>query len=217
MSDTAQPPAPIPVLIALAAATLTASLGISVASVLLPSLTHSFSATVSEVQWVVLAYLMSVTIVVVSAGRLGDIFGLRRVLIAGLAVFIIASVLCATAPSLVLLVMGRALQGLGGAILIALPMSIARDLITTERLGTAMGLLGTTSAVGTALGPSLGGVLLAWGDWRMAFWLLAGVAGATLLVSVTSIPRSSARRNTSFRELDFPGTFVLVIALTACS
>lgn len=139
----------------------------------------------------------------------------RRVLIAGLAVFIVASVLCATAPSLVLLIMGRALQGLGGAFLIALPMSIARDLIPTERLGTAMGLLGTTSAVGTALGPSLGGVLLAWGDWRMALWLLAGVAGATLLLSVTSIPRSSERRNTSWRELDFPGTLVLVIALAA--
>lgn len=216
MADTAQTRIPIPILIALAAATLTASLGISVASVLLPTLTRSFSATVSDVQWVVLAYLMSVTIAVVSAGRLGDIFGHRRVLIAGLAVFITASVLCATAPGLVWLVTGRALQGLGGAILIALPMSIARDLVPTERLGTAMGLLGTTSAVGTALGPSLGGLLLAWGDWRMAFWLLAGVASATLLLSGASIPRSSTtRRNASFRKLDFPGTFVLVIALAA--
>lgn len=215
MTDTAQPPTPIPVLIALAAATLTASLGISVASVLLPTLMRSFSATVSDVQWVVLAYLMSVTVTIVSAGRLGDLFGHRRVLISGLVVFIAASVLSAAAPSLGLLIAGRALQGLGGAILIALPMSIARDVVPTERLGTAMGLLGTTSAVGTALGPSLGGLLLTWGDWRMAFWLLAGFACVTLILSIASITRASTGGGPSLRDLDFPGTFVLVIALAA--
>ena len=215
MTDMPQTRTSIPILVALAAATLTASLGISVASVLLPTLTRSFSATVSDVQWVVLAYLMPVTITIVSAGRLGDLFGLRRVLMSGLVVFIAASVLSAMAPSLGLLIAGRALQGLGGAILIALPMSIARDLVPTERLGTAMGLLGTTSAVGTALGPSLGGALLAWGDWRMAFWLLAGFASIALVLSVTSIDRSSTRMDASLRELDFPGTFVLVIALAA--
>ncbi|WP_217356083.1 MFS transporter, partial [Ruegeria arenilitoris] len=205
----------IPILITLAAATLTASLGISIAAVMLPTLTRCFAATVSEVQWVVLAYLTSVTITIVSAGRLGDLFGHGRLLIAGLIVFIAASVLCAIAPSLGLLIAGRALQGLGGAILIALPMSIARDFVPTERLGTAMGLLGTTSAAGTALGPSLGGVLLAMGNWRMAFWFLAGFAGVTLLLSVTAITRDSERPTVSCRELDFPGTIVLVIALAA--
>lgn len=215
MTDTLQTRTPIAILITLAAATLTASLGISVASVLLPTLMHSFSATVSDVQWVVLAYLMSVTITIVSAGRLGDLFGHRRVLISGLVIFIAASVLSAIAPNLGLLIAGRALQGLGGAILIALPMSMARDLVPTGRLGTAMGLLGTTSAAGTALGPSLGGVLLSWGDWRMAFWLLAGFAGVTLVLSVTAITRGSPRADASLRELDFPGTLVLVFALTA--
>ncbi|WP_282120795.1 MFS transporter [Ruegeria atlantica] len=215
MTDAIQAQNPTPILIALAAATLTASLGISIAAVLLPTLAHSFSATVSEVQWVMLAYLTSVTIAVVSAGRLGDLFGHRRLLVFGLIVFIASSVLSATAPSLSLLIAGRALQGLGGAILIALPMSIARDLVPTERLGTAMGLLGTTSAAGTALGPSLGGVLLAMGNWRMAFWFLAGFASVTLCLSVASITRDCERRTVSFRELDFPGTFVLVIALSA--
>ncbi|WP_170766347.1 MFS transporter [Ruegeria lacuscaerulensis] len=215
MTDTVRAQSSIPILITLAAATLTASLGISIAAVLLPTLTRCFAATVSEVQWVVLAYLTSVTVTIVSAGRLGDLFGHRRVLIAGLIVFIAASVLSAMAPSLGLLITGRALQGLGGAILIALPMSIARDLVPTERLGTAMGLLGTTSAAGTALGPSLGGVLLAMGNWRMAFWFLAGFAGVTLILSVIAITRDSERATVSFRELDFPGTLVLVVALTA--
>ena len=74
---------------------------------------------------------------------------------------------CAAAPDLKLLVAGRALQGLGAAILIALPMSMARDLVPPERLDVAMGIFGTMSAFGTALGPALGGLLLAWGDWRI--------------------------------------------------
>ncbi|WP_288940127.1 MFS transporter [uncultured Roseovarius sp.] len=215
MIDTPKARAPRPILITLAAATLTASLGISVASVLLPTLTRSFSATVSDVQWVVLAYLVSITVAIVSAGRLGDLFGHRRVLNLGLVIFATASALSATAPNLGLLITGRALQGLGGAILIALPMSLARNLVPEERIGTAMGLLGTTSAAGTALGPSLGGLLLTWGDWRMAFWLLAGFASVTLVLSITSISRVSARDSTTLRDLDCPGTFLLMIALAA--
>lgn len=215
MTDAVRVRAPISVLMALAAATLTASVGISVASVLLPTLTRSFAASVSDVQWVVLSYLLSVTVTIVSAGRLGELFGQRRVLIAGLFIFIAASILCAIAPGLGLLIASRVVQGLGGAILIALPMSMARDLVPPERLGTAMGLLGTTSAVGTALGPSLGGVLLAWSDWRMAFCFLAGLAGGALVVTVIAIRRESPRPGTSFRELDLPGTIVLAIALAA--
>lgn len=215
MTDTARPSLPLLVLITLAAATLTASLGISIASVLLPTLTRSFSATVSEVQWVVLAYLMSVTITIVSAGRLGDLFGHRRVLIGGLAVFIAASAISAMAPTLGVLIAGRALQGLGGAILIALPMSIARVFVPTARLGTAMGLLGTTSAVGTALGPSLGGLLLTWGDWRVAFWLLAGFAGVALALTITALAPRPERAGASLKEMDVPGTVVLVGALAA--
>lgn len=199
----------------LATATLVASLGISISSVLLPALTHSFSATVPDVQWVILAYLMSITISIVTAGRLGDAFGHRRLLIIGLIIFAIASGICALAPTLGMLIAGRAAQGVGGAILIALPMSIARDLVPAERLGTAMGLLGTASAIGTALGPSLGGVLLAWSDWRMAFWLLAGLACITLFAFVCSTSRSIAPAKTSFRELDLPGTLVLTVALAS--
>ena len=78
MSDTTSDRSSVPVLAALAAATLTASMGISIASVLLPALTRGFSATITGVQWVVLAYLLAVTVTIVSAGRLGDLFGHRR-------------------------------------------------------------------------------------------------------------------------------------------
>ncbi|WP_243612535.1 MFS transporter [Shimia aestuarii] len=206
---------PLSVLSTLTAATLTASLGISIASVLLPTLARDFTASMSDAQWIVLAYLMSMTIAIVSAGRLGDLFGHRRMLIAGLLLFLAASVLCALAPSLTVLLLGRTAQGLGGAILIALPMSLARDAVPAERLGSAMGLLGTTSALGTALGPSLGGLLLTWGDWRMAFWLLAGVAAVTLALAIGVIARDPKRAPVALGELDLPGSLVLMLALAA--
>lgn len=217
MTDTPHAPASTLTLMALAAATLTASLGVSIASVLLPTLTHSFDTTVSNTQWVVLGYLMAVTAFIVSAGRFGDLFGHRRVMIWGLVTFIGASILCATAPGLGLLIFGRILQGFGGAALITLSMSIARDMVPPGRLGTAMGLLGTSSAIGTALGPSFGGMVLTFGDWRMAFWALAGFACFTLALTVISTRQDNARPPSSPGALDLPGNIVLIVALAAYS
>ncbi len=78
-------------------------------------------------------------------------------------------------------------------------------------------MLGTTSATGTALGPSLGGLVLAWSDWRTAFWLLAGVAGLILVLAVLAIRRDGLRARASFRSLDLPGTAVLIVTLVAYS
>ena len=137
-----------PALTALAGATLLASLGISIASVALPTLAAAFSASIQGVQWVAVAYLISVTVTIVTVGWLGDIYGHHRVLIAGLGVFTLSSVLCAAAPTFGTLIAGRAVQGIGGAILMALPLSIVRDTVAKDRLGTAMGLFGTMSPSG---------------------------------------------------------------------
>lgn len=215
MTDPKQTRSPLPILVTLVAATLTASLGISIASVLLPTLTRYFSASVSDVQWVVLAYLMSVTLTIVSAGRLADLFGQRRVLVNGFVIFLTASVLCATAPSLGVLIAARTVQGLGGAILIALSLSTARELVPQEQLGSAMGLLGTTSAIGTALGPSLSGILLAWGDWRLPFWGLIGLSVLAMALSMVFLPVNTAQREVSLKQLDIPGTGILMFALAS--
>ena len=127
-----------PALAALAGAMLLSSLGVSIATVALPALARDFSAPVSAVRWVVLAYLVSATLTIVLAGRIGDLFGHRRVLIAGLVVFAAASVLCAAAPTLAILIAGRAAQGMAGAILMALPVSLVRETVPTERTGSAI-------------------------------------------------------------------------------
>src|SRR5262249_14909038 len=142
----------------LSLAMLLSSLSTSIANVALPSLARAFAAPFQDVQWVVLAYLLAVTTVIVSVGCLGDIIGRRRLLLAGLLVFTFASVLCAAAPTLWWLITARAAQGLGAAVMMALTMAFVGETVAKEQTGSAMGLLGTMSAIGTALGPSLGGV-----------------------------------------------------------
>jgi MFS family permease len=148
---------------------LLASLGMSIANVALPALAQSFAASFQEVQWIVLAYLLASTTLIVVVGRLGDIVGRRRLLLAGLLLFTAASLLCGIAPTLWLLVAARVAQGLGAAIMMALAIAVVGETVPKEKTGTAMGLLGTTSAIGTALGPSLGGVLIAGLGWRWIF------------------------------------------------
>ncbi|MEF2074850.1 MFS transporter [Consotaella aegiceratis] len=199
----------------LALAMLLASLGVSIATVALPALARDFHAPVSHVQWVMLAYLLSVTVVIVSAGRLGDMLGQRPVFLGGLAIFAGASALCATAPSLALLIVARALQGIGGAVLMAQSISLVRDTVAKERTGTAMGLLGTMSAIGTALGPSAGGLVIASSGWRTTFVVLALLGSAGLFHAACVLPRARKAGRADGTGFDWPGMLVLTGALTA--
>ena len=158
-------------LASLSLAMLLSSLGTSIANVGLPTLARAFNAPFQQVQWVVLAYLLATTTLVVSAGRLGDMVGRRRLLLAGIALFTLASVLCGMAPTLGLLIAARALQGLGAAVMMALTMALVAQTVPQDKTGSAMGLLGTVSAIGTALGPSLGGLLIAGVGWQALFFI----------------------------------------------
>ncbi len=194
---------------------LLSSLGTSIANVGLPSLAQAFGATFQQVQWVVLAYLLAITTLVVSAGRLGDLLGRRRLLLAGMGVFTLASMLCALAPSLALLVAARALQGLGAAVMMALGMALVGESVPKERTGSAMGLLGTMSAVGTALGPSLGGLLLAAAGWRALFAVLVPLGGLAMLLAWRSVPASPAAARLRQAGFDRLGPLLLAAVLGA--
>ncbi|GAA6197518.1 MFS transporter [Pseudophaeobacter arcticus] len=152
-----------------------ASLGTSIANIALPTLAVAFDVSFQWVQWVVIAYLVSITLFVVIAGRLGDVFGRQRMLAVGLVLFALASALCGLASNLWMLVAARALQGIGAAFMMTLAIALVRETVETERVGRAMGWLGTMSAIGTALGPSLGGVLICWVGWHAIFLVLVPV------------------------------------------
>ena len=179
--------------ITLALAMLLAALGTSIANIALPALADAFSAPFAQVQAVVVAYLAALMVCVVIAGRLGDSRGLKAMLVAGLTLFAVASLLCAVAPNLSLLIAARALQGMGAAFLMTLSMALLRQTASEARVGRAMGMLGTVSALGTALGPSLGGLLIPVTGWRGIFWVQVPLAALALILAIIMLPAGPVR------------------------
>ena len=216
-------------LASLSLAMLLASLSTSIANVALPTLSVAFAASFPAVQWVVLAYLLAITALIVSVGRLGDLVGRRPLLVAGLALFSAASLAAALAPSLPLLIAARAAQGLGAAVMMALAIAFVGETVPRARTGSAMGLLGTMSAVGTALGPSLGGVLIAGLGWRSIFLVNAGLGVAAMLAAWRFLPAAmvageaasivrpagTVRQASKRARFDIVGTLLLAATLVA--
>ncbi|WP_334165527.1 MFS transporter [Achromobacter mucicolens] len=197
----------------LSLAMLLSSLGTSIANVGLPAFTLAFGAPFQSVQWVVLAYLLAITIAVVSAGRLGDLIGRRRLMLAGLAWFTAASVLCGVAPGLWTLVAARAAQGMAAAVLMTLAMAFAGDAAPKGRAGSAMGLLGTMSAAGTALGPTLGGALIAGAGWRAIFLVNLPLGLLAFWLAWRHLPRDAQRAAHQPVRFDWPGSVLLALTL----
>ncbi|MEU6315918.1 MFS transporter [Streptomyces sp. NPDC047014] len=208
-------PAVRPVLAGLSLSVLLFALGTSLAPAALPTLAEAFSAPFGSVQWIVLAPLLSVTALVVGAGRLGDLFGRRRLLLAGLGLYTAASVACAAAPTLGLLIAARAAQGLGAAFMTALAMAFVGETVPRAGVGRAMGLLGTMSAVGTALGPVLGGALTAGLGWRAVFLAPVPPALLALLLLRRHLPADRPAAGAGRGRFDAVGTLLLALALTA--
>jgi EmrB/QacA subfamily drug resistance transporter len=191
------------------------SLGTSIANVGLPTLAQAFNASFQEVQWIVLAYLLAITTLIVSAGRLGDITGRRRLLLAGIVLFTAASVLCGMAPTLWLLIVARAAQGLGAAIMMALTLAFVGETVPKAKTGSAMGLLGTMSAIGTALGPSLGGVLIDGLGWRAIFLVTVPLGMLTFVLAHRHLPADRQGPGTDRAGFDAVGTLLFALTLAA--
>jgi EmrB/QacA subfamily drug resistance transporter len=194
---------------------LLSSLGTSIANVGLPTLAQAFDASFQEVQWIVLAYLLAITTLIVSVGRFGDIVGRRRLLLAGIILFTTASALCGFAPTLWLLIATRAAQGLGAAVMMALSMAFVGETVPKAKTGSAMGLLGTMSAVGTALGPSLGGFLIAGLGWPAIFLVMVPLGLLNLLIARRYLPIDRRRPETDRTGFDVLGTVLFALTLAA--
>lgn len=199
----------------LALSMLLSSLGTSIANIALPALAQAFGASFQAVQWIVLAYLLAVTTLIVGVGRLGDIFGRRRLLLAGISLFTAASILSGLAPGLWALTIARAVQGLGAAVMMALTMAFIGETVSKERTGSAMGLLGTMSAIGTALGPSLGGVLIAAFGWRAIFLVNVPLGLAALFLAYRYLPPDRPQPKSIRARFDAMGTLLLALTLAA--
>ncbi len=188
------------------------SLDTSIANAALPIMAQAFNAGFQTVQWIVLAYLLSITTLIVSVGRLGDVIGRRRLLLAGILLFTVASALCGIAPTLWFLIAARAAQGLGAAVMMALTLASVSETVPRENTGSTMGLLGTMSAIGTTLDPTLGGLLSAGFGWRVIF--LVNVPLGILNFLLAYLYRPVDRQKSKADEASFDKTGMVVLTST---
>lgn len=191
------------------------SLDTSIANVGLPTLAQAFSTPFQQVQWIVLAYLLAITTLIVGAGRLGDLIGRKRLLLAGIGLFTAASLACGLAPSLWALIAGRAVQGLGAATMMALTGALVTGTVPMERTGSAMGLLGTMSAIGTMLGPTLGGLLIFGIGWRTIFLVNVPLGLLNILLARRFLPADPLPGKAERARFDIAGTLLLALTLAA--
>jgi EmrB/QacA subfamily drug resistance transporter len=170
---------------------------------------HSGSAT--DLQWVISVYMLALGAVMVPAGRIGDIFGRRRALMAGAALFGVASVLCALAPSAGLLVAFRAVQGLGAALIFPVSVSVLTNAFPAVRASHAIGLAYGIAGLGNAAGPLIGGLLTQTVGWRWIFWLNVPLTLISLAIGACSITESSDE--TVPRRIDIAGLALVTVGI----
>ena len=185
----------------------------SIVTLAIPSLGHDLHASLGAVEWVSLSYLLVLVGTVSAMGRLADVAGRKLLYTYGFVVFTLASLGCGLAPNLGVLLAMRMVQAVGAAMLQANSVALIRTTVRPDQLTRAIGLQGTAQALGLALGPAVGGLLIGLGGWRWVFYvnLPAGVLGVVLGVLLLPRTRSRAPR-TSF---DWPGLLTLLPASAA--
>jgi EmrB/QacA subfamily drug resistance transporter len=214
-----RPNAPYYALAAVCLGAFMGQLDASIVTVAFPTLERHFGASVAAVTWVGLSYLIVVVGGVAAVGHLADMVGRKLLYTYGFVVFVIGSGLCAVAPSLVALDAFRAVQGLGAVMLQANSVAIVYLAVPRDRLVRALGVQGAAQALGLALGPTLGGLLLAAGGWRLIFLvnIPAGVLGT--VAAWLLVPRSRDLRPREPADwiglvLMMPAVASLLVALT---
>ncbi len=165
----------------------------SIVTLGLPSIQRQFHADLGAVTWVGLSYLLVLAASVVAVGRWSDLVGRKLLYLYGFVVFVTGSALCGFAPNLGALIGFRALQAVGAAMLQANSVAIITVAVDRRVLGRAIGIQGAAQALGLALGPSVGGVLLAVGGWRWLFWVNVPVGLIGLIAAACCVPRSGRR------------------------
>ncbi len=164
-----------------------ATLNSSIVNISLPAIASYFSASLNgAVSWVIIAYLVATAAILLTAGRLSDMIGRKAVWIAGLVLFTGSSALCGLAPSLAFLIAARAIQGLGGALLMSVSPAILTSAFPSNERGRALGLNAVIVALGVSVGPTLGGFITAYFSWRWIFYVNVpfGIIGLILTLRV---------------------------------
>ena len=185
----------------------------TVVNVALPSIQRDLHATLSALEWTVNAYTLTFAVLLVTGGRLGDIFGRRRMFLFGVAVFGLSSAAIGFAPNDTTLVAFRAVQGIGAAFMMPATLSIITQAFPAHQRGTAIGTWAGVSALALAIGPVLGGFLTEQVSWRAIFFINPPIA--LIAVAVTLFAARESRDTTVAPTVDVPGIGAITVGLTA--
>jgi EmrB/QacA subfamily drug resistance transporter len=182
----------------------------TVVNVALPALQTTFQATVIDVQWVVESYGLLLGALILVGGAAGDLFGRRKIFLIGVGLFALASIACGLAQTIQQLIVARAVQGLGAALLTPGSLAIISASFPEEERGRAIGTWSGFSAITTALGPVLGGWLIQHASWRWIFFINVPLAAAVVVIALLHVPES---RGAGAKRLDYAGALLITIGL----
>jgi EmrB/QacA subfamily drug resistance transporter len=196
-----------------------ALLDVTIVNVALPTIGDDLNTSFADLQWVVSAYTLALAVFLVTAGRLGDLFGRKRLFVVGLGVFALGSMLCALSGDFTLfnlthiqtLIAARAIQGLGGAIMLPLSLAILSSTFHGRERGVAFGVYGGVTGLATAIGPVLGGLLVEKVNWQSIFWINVPIGIIAIALCLWSVQESYD--TTAPRSIDVFGLVTLSAAL----
>jgi EmrB/QacA subfamily drug resistance transporter len=203
---------PWAVLIVLSLGFFMTLLDLTIVNIAIPNMLDKLHASLDDVLWVLNAYALVLAVLVITCGRLGDLFGQRTLFVAGIAVFTLASAACGFAPNPDALIAFRAVQGLGAAMLMPQTLAMITMIFPADRRGAAFGIWGAVAGAATIAGPTLGGLLVTAFDWRWIFFVNLPIGVIVFIASFLLIPGIKTGQRPS---LDIPGVILASAALTA--
>ena len=199
-------------LVVVCAATFMLLLDVTIVVVALPDIKTALGASFSQLQWVTDAYALALASLLLTSGSIADRFGRRRIFSIGLVIFTLGSLLCGVAQDPVMLIISRALQGIGGAALFSTSLALLASTFHGRERGVAFGAWGAVTGVSTALGPILGGVLTTGVSWRAIFLVNLPIGIVALLITWKMVDES---RSPDARRIDWPGVIAFTAGLVA--
>lgn len=188
------------------------NLDVTVANLAVAAIAKTFHASLSQMQWVINAYMLSHIIFLIIAGRLADIFGRKKIYLIGISLFLLASTIIVTAPNIMTLIAGRALQGVGFAFTLTLGIILVTAIFPENKRGFALGSYMTVAGVAQALGPSVGGVILQFLSWRWIFFINLPLSILALFFVALLCPKNEPESHGE--KIDFGGMMYLGAGLT---
>lgn len=198
------------VLVVVGIGTLISALAHSSITIALPRISAELNIPIDLVSWVMLSFLLAVTVLLLMAGRAGDLFGHRVVYLVGFFLFGITSLLCGLAPNFEMLIFGRVLQGVGGSMMMAIGPALLTTTFPVSQRGRVLGIVATATYIGLTIGPPLGGLVISLLSWRWIFILNVPIVLIVLALSVIYLPADDKKSKVSF---DAAGAFCLIVGL----